>query len=271
MTQHTSFIPRGFSIILQVSYKYPTVKMSNPTQQACLVLLERRKKNPRIFSPSIAGSLYPICCQVSQTHIQHDCTYIGCFPKIGGFPPKWMVYKSWKSLWTNGWFGGWKTHYFRRFVGGEVGPQWMSPIPNGWSIKHLFEKKNRWHSFLPTSMDDYIIYHPFIQIIIMFIDSDCCPAHLSDFFSVLLLLQSTDPWISTPPIFVQSTWKNKGKTCSRTCLEADFLAKSEPSKTKAKVSTGFYQEMGNFRFEKTQTNLGLTAIEAVNSLKIQDL
>ncbi len=46
---------------------------------------------------------------------------IWMFPKIGGKPPKWMAKISWKTLWTNGWFGGFSpyvwfnTHFLQRF------------------------------------------------------------------------------------------------------------------------------------------------------------
>ncbi len=39
----------------------------------------------------------------------------GCWTKNRGVkPPKWMVNFSWKTLWTNGWFGGFYTPYFRK-------------------------------------------------------------------------------------------------------------------------------------------------------------
>lgn len=49
----------------------------------------------------------------------------------------------------------------------------------------------------------------------MFIDSDC----LYIFLIVAFLLHTYPriPFINTP-FFFQPTWKNKGKTCSRTCL-----------------------------------------------------
>ena len=47
------------------------------------------------------------------------CCFIWVFPKIGGKPPKWMVYNGKPGI-KNGWFG--KTHYFRKHPFSNVFP-----------------------------------------------------------------------------------------------------------------------------------------------------
>ena len=64
-----------------------------------------------------------------------DYTNVGVEPKIGGFHPQNGWFFSWKSLWTNGWFGG-KTHYFRKHP----------CLPESWSCYSNMQL--RWSSLL---------------------------------------------------------------------------------------------------------------------------
>ena len=80
--------------------------------------------------------------------------HIWVFPKKGGFYPQNGWWKSWKTLWTNGWFRGYETPYFWKHLicwwfqhiffkllfsdPGGADPIWLNVFKLGW-IHQLHE------------------------------------------------------------------------------------------------------------------------------------
>ena len=84
--------------------------------------MERKDDVEAHWATSKAREAVSLADKFAVVEVPHSlCKWFGIwvFPKIGGTPPKWMVYNKWKTLLFNGWFGG-KTHYFRKFDGDDL-------------------------------------------------------------------------------------------------------------------------------------------------------
>ena len=160
-----------FPFSLQVSYKYPTANMSNPTQRACSILGTSTETHESHLLPSVVNSY---------SAWLHLLCFFSCWVlKVSLFfwGGRWVDFVFSKSrvvesvrLFCGYGNNGLEAHLLNIIhnLNGSPPPKpeiktsdsdipWMSPIPNGWRISIQFEWRSRWHiSFLLVYMNIYI-------------------------------------------------------------------------------------------------------------------